>query len=490
MLKFGLYFIIVTLLSLRSVNAQLNFNNYTSASIDTILDYGYSIIQDHSGNYVSCGKFHRNSSFYAGGYLVKLNSCGNVIWKKKFDLTTDLEGFNDIIELPDKNYLIAGSTSVTNYTINSNAFLAKVDTNGSLLWFKQYIHPDFDFSYQLEITSDNNIIILGYSTDVNDSNGDVLLIKADNNGNLIWRKRIGSTTYQENYSSFKIIDNTKYLLGGTEKNYSTSDKDIGIMKIDTAGNVLLRKLNGTTNFDEACNSIISTLDGGYILGGTSNNAGRLWKLDSVGILKWTEPQSGRIAEVNQLIDSNLIIIANDKYLHNSSNATVGYLFKADKNGILIWEKFYPVPPFPVFLTGFYDFVKTNDNGYAIVGVTNRFSPTDVNTLIIKTDSLGNDSSSCIIIDNVNEIDITKNATLFPNPNNGNFTINLNNSNSQNEAVEIIITNIVGEICYFSNTKLDINNNIELNNLSLLNGIYFVRLNQNNKIVFQSKFVVQ
>ena len=75
--------------------------------------------------------------------------------------------------------------------------------------------------------------------------------------------------------------------------------------------------------------------------------------------------------------------------------------------------------------------------------------------------------ACTGIDEV----IGNSILIYPNPNNGVFTIELN------ETTQVIITNVLGHVLLNSTFEagmqiLDIKNNV--------NGIYFVQLNQNGK----------
>ena len=80
------------------------------------------------------------------------------------------------------------------------------------------------------------------------------------------------------------------------------------------------------------------------------------------------------------------------------------------------------------------------------------------------------------------------ANLFPNPNDGNFTLAYD-FNATETNVTLLVTDISGRLIY--NNTLD-----ELNNISVINlndvqtGIYFVQLvNQNNKLLWTDKVII-
>ena len=489
------YLVVILLLNFNHSKAQCNFNIDSLISDKTQLDYGNKVMQDNNGNFIICGNARDYSGSNDLGYLVKTTSKGDTIWRKKFDFTANSDIFKDIKEMPDKSYIVLGTSSST--VGISNTFISNVDTNGTLVWYKQFTYPEYETANQIQVTSDNKLVILGYSKIYTQSTGDISLIKTDTSGNLIWRKIIGSPTLDENYSSLQVINNnTTYLIGGTER--PTSKYNIAVTKLDTAGNVIWNKLNGNGSQDFYGNSICQTFDKGYLIGGKANTQGRLWKLDSTGTIQWSNSYGLNtftiIKEVKQLTDSNLIFISNDNYLHSSSNSIkAGVMDKIDINGNLLWEKFYKRPSVGQQVVGINGFSVTKDYGFVITGsVVNTLGVPYTNLWLIKTDSLGNDSSNCSIYIGVKELDKEKvKVTLYPNPNKGIFKLLINNIVNKDEIISISIYDILGQtIDYkklYSNTGVNL---FDIEPETLCEGIYFIKLTQNNKDIWQSKFIVE
>jgi hypothetical protein len=87
------------------------------------------------------------------------------------------------------------------------------------------------------------------------------------------------------------------------------------------------------------------------------------------------------------------------------------------------------------------------------------------------------------ITNVENSSVTKNTIIYPNPNNGTFTITQNNTNK----TEIEINNILGELIYKANTA-NLQTSIDLSNQP--KGIYFVKTTDTNRSVTNKKIVIQ
>ncbi|MBI2279973.1 MAG: T9SS type A sorting domain-containing protein [Bacteroidetes bacterium] len=459
--------------------------------VDTLMDVGTNCIQLSNGEYLACGVANSVSTGYSAAYIVKTEMNGDTIWKKQFDFVPIIGGdiFTDLKELPDNSYILLGTMHDT-LTTTAATFLTKIDTNGNLLWFKKYTHADNDQSAELEITSDNKIIILGNSSiDPNTVYNDILLIKTDLDGNLIWRKTFG-TIFEEVYLSLEVIkNNTEYLLGGRYGYYNTGDPyfDFGIVRTDTAGNLIWRNEYGTPGGNEPSASATYTLDGGFAMSGRYNNQAALMKIDSAGVQQWikyftlgTTPYDW-IASVKQLTDSSFVMIGSGEY--GATTAWSGFLIKADKNGDLIWQRVYEgEPTIPNY---FYGFNTTNDGGFIITGQYNHIGQPYQNLWLVKTDSLGCDSVSCSFSTAVEETAFGNlGVIIYPNPTTGLLNIKLENETTG--LLKIEIYNLLGEKVY---NKHITQNSININHLD--NGVYFIQLtDKNNKHLVTQKLMLQ
>ncbi len=72
--------------------------------------------------------------------------------------------------------------------------------------------------------------------------------------------------------------------------------------------------------------------------------------------------------------------------------------------------------------------------------------------------------------------------VYPNPNNGEFTIELTNINNSN----ITITNVLGQI--IKTQKSELINQIDLNLFD--KGIYFINVMENNQSVYRGSIIKQ
>lgn len=96
----------------------------------------------------------------------------------------------------DGNLFICGQ--YTNYTDgNGGGFVMKCDNNGNLIWDRLYDSADavnmhyFNFHHTLEL-QDGSILLAGYTNNEVNGNDDLVLIRTNANGAVIWNKRFYS----------------------------------------------------------------------------------------------------------------------------------------------------------------------------------------------------------------------------------------------------------------------------------------------------------
>ncbi len=116
------------------------------------------------------------------------------------------------------------------------------------------------------------------------------------------------------------------------------------------------------------------------------------------------------------------------------------------------------------------------NNVIINGATNQTYSVTVNgsyAVIITSGSCSTDTSNCIVVSTVGLKDNIANAAvrLYPNPNNGVFTLDINN-----EVADVQIVDVLGNEVYAAkHTK----GTTTLNLSDVASGVYFIKVNSNN-----------
>ena len=254
---------------------------------------GLSTSSEGSGNKSAP---RRNGSGITDFWIVKTDANGNRLWDQSYGGTSS-DTLSCILPTADDGYLLGGySASTTNGTVSNKTadliggydfWVIKTDTNGVILWQQTYGGTNNDFLYTMLPTGDGGFLLGGESTSpasgnkTNESIGlyDYWLVRIDENGNKLWDRCYGGIDQDWMLSIQPTMDGG-YILAGT----SASDNFGGPPVNRTAPSfdyedywVVNVDANGNPLWDEAFGGndsdylsvILPTSDGGFLAGGFS-----------------------------------------------------------------------------------------------------------------------------------------------------------------------------------------------------------------------------
>ncbi len=225
---------------------------------------------------------------------------------------------------PEGNVYVGGGTGGSLAGANlgpRDAWLAKFDSNGNQLWSTQFGTAEIENSWAIA-NDGSNIYVVGETSgdlaNTNQGGRDVYLAKFDSDGNQLWLKQFGSSSFDQPFSvnidsggNIYISGYTGGDLGGpnnnrgqnflnsTEANHSTlvQTTDSYVTKFDSDGNQLWIKQFGTDeledNYGLAIDKDDNIFSGGTTLGDFGGESAGLYdgwlvKLDSDGKQLWTQ----------------------------------------------------------------------------------------------------------------------------------------------------------------------------------------------------------
>lgn len=119
--------------------------------------------------------------------------------------------------------------------VNDNIFVMKLNYLGDTLWSKTLSSPFYGVGVAVKEAPDGDYIVVGTQDDVNGSN--VITIKMDTDGNIVWQKLAGDSDYQYASDVVLIPGDGVYVLGNLTI-YPQENTATWIMKYDFAGNML------------------------------------------------------------------------------------------------------------------------------------------------------------------------------------------------------------------------------------------------------------
>jgi len=379
---------------------------WQSALGGTQIDQARCVRQTPDGGYIVAGKSNSPDGNVTGNHggtfdfwIVKLYSGGTIEWQKSLG-GVGIEEANYVEPTFDGGYIVAGSANVTNGNVTGNHGLAdywvvKLTATGTLKWARSFGGTLNEYARCVRQTADSGYIIVGETAsnnlNVSGNHGqiDCWIVKIDTGGTLLWQKTLGGTGNDYGYSIEQTSDGG-YIVGGetTSNNGDVTGNhgksDCWVVKLDASGTMIWQKaLGGGGN--EHAHSIQQTLDGGYILGATSDSADGdvttnygyedywLVKLDAVGDTLWTRVYGGSEHDgaysVCQDADGGYVLAgwtnSPDDFIQGS-RGRYDYGILRDTSGTIAWT---------MSLGGVLDdtatFIEpTTDGGYIVAGYSN------------------------------------------------------------------------------------------------------------------------
>lgn len=311
----------------------------------------------------------------------------SIIWEKCFGgsqediLQNTGFGNSNLLKTSDNNYVTAGTVLSNDGNISANygmkdIWVIKFNTNGNLIWQKNFGGTNNDEANKVIETSDNGLLIVGHTSsadgDVTNYKGgyDLWVIKLDAAGNLEWQRTFGGSGNETGTAA--IQDGNFYIItGGTASNdvdvsghHLTSSYDVWTIKIDLLGNLIWQKCLGGTGTDTAVD-LVKTAQNEYVICASTNsnngdvtnnihdinNQPETWivKLDSLSNIIYEKCYGGTSQEngigiIND-VDGNFVVLASaasvngDVTNHHGSTIYSDYwVMKINQvDGSIIWQ---------------------------------------------------------------------------------------------------------------------------------------------------------
>jgi hypothetical protein len=295
---------------------------------------------------------------------------------------------NSVQQTTDGGYIIAGWTE--SFGVGSKDFwLVKTDADGDSLWSRTFGGAGYEECNSMQQTSDGGFILGGYTTSLGAGMSDFWLVKTNGNGDSLWSRTFGGSG-DDLCSSVQQTSDNGYILGGWTYSFGTGDADFWIVKTDANGDSLWSRTFGGSN-DELCSSAEQTLDGGYILAGTTRSFGAglndfwLVKTDANGNELWNRTfgdwyEDGCIS-VRQTSDLGFILAGYAQPWGLGSLQI--WMLKTNANGDSLWCGI-----FGGCTESCSSVQQTLDGGYVFAGLTQYFGAGSGDFWLVRTDHSG------------------------------------------------------------------------------------------------------
>lgn len=231
--------------------------------------------------------------------LIKLNLDGEVIWANSYGAERD-DYFFDVQATLDGGYIAVGETNSFGSQA-SDIFIVKINADGSVRWSKGLGGHNVEYGYNVEETFDG-FLVASETNSFGAGGWDVTLAKLDKKGSLQWFKSYGGDKDDYGYDIALTQDDGVVMVGSTVS-FGMGQRDMYIFKIDKKGDKVIAKTLGELGYDQA-HGILQTEDKGFLITGYTNSYhGRynvedmvLLRLQSNFNVKWAKTIGGQFSD--------------------------------------------------------------------------------------------------------------------------------------------------------------------------------------------------
>ncbi len=365
------------------VYSQSTFQKIYTSDYDV---ESFGAYQETTGGYIITGIAQVSSTAY-NVFMTRTDCYGEILWSKTYNTSSTIGNISQrVVETHDHGFLLAASIGSYNAY---NILLIRTDANGNAIWKKVMQGSGDDLVNSVIQTSLLDFIIAGttnsYGQDAGSFYKDVYLMKVDSSGNLLWGKTYGTANNFD--EAFDVIETFDGHYAATGRYIVSEAFHCFLLKTDTAGNMIYMKAFGDTLQNATGYAIANTLDGGYVITGSSTLAKEsfldfpdefLIKTNADGDTLWCRSYRGSNIDGSEN-GSSVVALADGSYaigVATFSYPSVGFvpnkhcILKTDENGNLEWLKAYNQggSHYPYLTTA------KGEPGYVLSGFTNFYVP--------------------------------------------------------------------------------------------------------------------
>lgn len=217
---------------------------------------------------------------------VKLNAQGQTQWRRYFGGSNNDRAY-DVVQSSNGDLIMVGSSESDDFDITNpqgsyDFWAVKVNSEGDLLWQKNFGGTKIDIGYSIAKTFDNHYLFAG---DTRSDDGDVQnfkgntdywVVKFDDSANMLWQNTYGGTDFESARSVLQLQSGEILVTGSSRSNDSQvsenfGQNDVWIVLAEDSGNFKSGLTVGGSQLDLA-NDAVQLQNGEVVIVGSSESS--------------------------------------------------------------------------------------------------------------------------------------------------------------------------------------------------------------------------
>jgi hypothetical protein len=356
-------------------------------------DWAYGAGRTPDGGFVLAGETWATGDEHLDIMAIRLDAQGEVRWQKIFTSEAD-ERHRGLAMARDGGFVITGARDASEET-GHDILAVKIDADGEIVWQVVYGSPGYDWGHTIEATSDGGFII-GGETLPSGGTHTMVVLKIDGQGNIAWQKVFPRETYGWSIAIHEAPDGG-YFIGGETYNMDGNGSSAWVLRLDEAGMIVWQKVYGGESWVEVW-SIAGTPDGGVVLAGATQAFGAglndfwIFRLDADGEVRWQKACGGIYndhAKGVEVTADGGFVVTGETWSAGAGNEDI-LLLKLDADGNAVWQRTYGGPDSDWGWAVF----QAADGGFFLHGTTDTYGAGEIDIWALKTDAGGRLGPDC------------------------------------------------------------------------------------------------
>jgi len=313
--------------------------------------YGGSLHNDEGKAIVEC----TNSDLVVGGvteygaggtdiFLTRFTSSGQIIWSRTYGLSDDESGGPLGLFETSNGDLLCSFRSASMGQTRAAAFM-RLDQNGNIIWQKRIsTGSDSEWTRTIFEHDDGTIYVAATVNLQTFGSSDAVLTKLDAAGNLIWSKTLGTSSNDHIWSMIPLPNN-EIMLNMNSQTLGPGSRSSLFVKVDANGNILSEVAYGGAGMELSSDVVYDPNIGYLVTGGTTSygQGGRdayVALFDETFNLQWFKTYGGPIFDHGatvEIIDNNHFVMYMNSDISNSGDKQLS-IVGLNANGTTLYTK--------------------------------------------------------------------------------------------------------------------------------------------------------